>query len=91
MRPIHYEIESDLIKQLIKDRCDFFLGGRGIGIRFYPKVSGFWELEIERAQVVIHADELKLNGDLLEVFEEGGENLIARINLAHYLKVTVVW
>ena len=34
---------------------------------------------------------LNVNGDLLEVFDEGGENLIARIDLKHYLKVTVVW
>ena len=90
MRPIHYEVESGLIKKLIKDRHDFFLGGRGIGIRFYSKGS-FWELEIERARVTIHADTLDVNGDLLEVFDEGGENLIARIDLKHYLKITVIW
>lgn len=91
MRPIHYEVESGLINHLINERCDFFLGGCGVGIRFSVKGSGFWELEIERAATIIHADDLKLNGDLLEVFDEGGENLIARIDLAHYLKVTVVW
>ena len=32
MTPMHYEVESGLIKKLIKDRRDFFLGGRGIGV-----------------------------------------------------------
>ena len=91
MRPIHYEVESGLIKHIIAERCDFFLGGREIGIRFYPMSSGVWELEIERARVTIHADKLDVNGDLLEVFDECGANLIARIDLKHYLKVTVVW
>ena len=91
MRPIHYEMDTSLVSRLIFDKYDFFLGGRGVGIRFYPKSSGFWELEIERARVTIHADTLDVNGDLLEVFDECGENLIARIDLKHYLKITVIW
>lgn len=91
MRPIHYEMDTSLVSRLIFDKQDFFLGGRGVGIRFYPMSSGSWELEIERARVTIHADTLDVNGDLLEVFDEGGENLIARIDLKHYLKITVIW
>ena len=91
MRPIHYEIDSGPIKKLIADRCDFFLGGRGVGIRFYPLRTGYWELEIERARTMIHADKLVLNGDFLEVFRDDSDDLIARIDLKHYLKVTVVW
>ena len=91
MRPIHYEVESGLMKKLISDRCDFFLGGRGIGIRFYPLRSGYWELDIERARVTIHADKLVLYGDFLEVYRDDSDDLIARIDLKHYLKVTVVW
>ncbi len=91
MRPIHYEMDPSLISRLIFDKHDFFLGGRGVGIRFYPKSSGVWELEIERARVTIHADTLDVNDGLLEVFNECGENLIARIDLKHYLKITVIW
>ena len=91
MRAMHYEMETGLLKNIIEERRDFFIGGRGVGIRFYFKGSGFWELEIERARVIIYADDLKVVGNLLEVFDEGGENLIARIDLAHYLKVSVIW
>lgn len=91
MRAMRYEMESGLLKNIIDERRDFFIGGRGVGIRFYFKGSGFWELEIERAATIIHADDLKVVDGLLEVFDEGGNNLIARIDLAHYLKVAVIW
>ncbi len=94
MKPFHYEIDSGLVKELIKKRQNFFLGGRGVGIRFYPRSRGgydqYWELEIERARTSIYADELRLNGEFLEALD-GADNPIAKIDLKHYLKITVVW
>lgn len=91
MRPIHYEMDTSLIKRLIYDGQDFFLGGRGVGIRFYRRSYEHWELEIERAMTNIYADKLDVNGDFLEVFYGDDMYPSAKIDLNHYLKITVVW
>lgn len=91
MRPIHYEMDTSLVKRLILDGQDFFLGGRGVGIRVYRKSYDHWELEIERARTTIYAAKLDVNGDVLEVFNEEDVYPAARIDLKHYLKITVVW
>ncbi len=90
MRPYHYEIESALIKKLIEDRHDFFLGGRGIGATFTTTAVG-WKVEMERARLVLYADEIKVKDGKLVLSVEGGYSEFGELDLAHYLKVTVVW
>lgn len=90
MRPYHYEIESGLIKKLIKDRQDFFLGGRGIGATFTTTAVG-WKVEMERARLVLYADEIEVKDGKLVLSVEGGYSEFGELDLAHYLKVTVIW
>lgn len=90
MTPMHYEVESGLIKKLIKDRRDFFLGGRGIGIKITRGEYG-WGVYLERAGLALSADELEVKDGKLILSVEGGYSIYGELELAHYLKVTVVW
>ena len=90
MTPMHFEVESGLIKKLIKDRRDFFLGGRGIGIKITRGEYG-WDVYLERARLTLSADELEVKDGKLILSVEGGYSIYGELELAHYLKVTVVW
>lgn len=90
MNPMHYEVESGLIKKLIADRHDFFLGGRGIGAKITRGKYG-WDIYLERARLTLFADELKVEDGKLILSVEGGYSIYGELELAHYLKVTVVW
>lgn len=90
MRPFHYEVESALIKKLIEDQHDFFLGGRGIGATFTTTAVG-WKVEMERARLVLYADEIEVKDGKLVLSVEGGYSEFGELDLAHYLKVTVIW
>ena len=90
MTPMQFEVESGLIKKLIKDRRDFFLGGRGIGIKITRREYG-WDVYLERARLALSADELEVKDGKLILSVEGGYSIYGELELAHYLKVTVVW
>ena len=89
MRPYHYEVESALIKKLIEDRQDFFLGGRGIGATFTTTAVG-WKVEIDRAKMILYPAKVALENDELNLYTEDN-TLIGVIKLKEYLKVTVIW
>ena len=90
MRPNQYAIETGLIKKLIEDRHDFLIGGRGIGATFTTNAVG-WKVEMERARLVLYADEIEVKNGKLVLSVEGGYSEYGELDLAHYLKVTVVW
>ena len=89
MSPNQYEVESGLLKKLLEDRHDFFLGGRGIGASFTTTAVG-WKVEIERARLVLYADEIEVRDGKIILSVEGGHSEYGELTLAHYLKVTVV-
>lgn len=89
MNPNQYQIEPPIIKKLIKDRRDFFLGGRGIGARITAEEYG-WTVYFERAMLTLSADELEVKDGKLILSVEGGYSIYGELELAHYLKVTVV-
>ena len=91
MRPIHYEVESGLIKKLIENRHDFFLGGRGIGCKITPGKKDKWTIYFDRARLTFYCDMLKLENGKLIFTVDGGISGHGEVDLAHYLKVTVVW
>ena len=90
MRPIHYEMDTSLVKRLILDGQDFFLGGRGIGVKITRREYG-WDVYLERARLALSADELEVKDGKLILSVEGGYSIYGEFELAHYLKVTVVW
>ena len=90
MTPMQFEVESGLIRKLIKDRRDFFLGGRGIGATFTTTAVG-WKVDMERARLVLYADEIEVRDGKIILSVEGGHSEYGELTLAHYLKVTVVW
>ena len=91
MTPNQYKVETGLIKKLIEDRHDFFLGGCGIGCTIRPTEYGGWMLYFERARLTLAADELEVKDGKLILSVEGGYSQYGELELAHYLKVTVVW
>ena len=90
MRPNEYEVETGLLKKLIKDRHNFFLGGRGIGATFTTTAVGR-KVDMERARLVLYADEIEVRDGKIILSVEGGYSEYGELELAHYLKVTVVW
>ena len=91
MRLNEYEISDGFIRRLIDQRKRFFLGGRGIGCKIIPTEYGGWDLYFERARLALSSDTLEVKDGKLILAVEAGYSQYGELDLAHYLKVTVVW
>ena len=90
MKDNEYEICDDFIRRLIDQRKNFFLGGRGIGVKITRDVDDCgWDIYLERARLTLYADELEVKDGKLILSVEGGYSIYGDLELAHYLKVTV--
>ena len=87
MKDNEYEICDDFIRRLIDQRKNFFLGGRGIGVKITKGDYG-WDIYLERARLTLYADELEVKDGKLILSVEGGYSIYGDLELAHYLKVT---
>lgn len=91
MRPNEYGISNSLVVRLIDQRKEFFLGGRGIGCKITPGKKDKWTIYFDRARLTFYCDMLKLENGKLIFTVDGGISGHGEVDLAHYLKVTVVW
>ena len=91
MRPNEYGISNSLVVRLIDQRKEFFLGGRGIGCKITPGKKDKWTIYFDRARLTFYCDMLKLEDGKLIFTVDGGISGHGEIDLAHYLKVTVLW
>ena len=92
MGPNQYEVTTSLVRRLIDERKEFFLGGRGIGCKITPdKYHNTWVIYFDRARLTFYADAIKVEGGKILFTVDGGLSGHGEVELAHYLKVTVVW
>lgn len=91
MRPNEYGISNSLVARLIDQRKEFFLGGRGIGCKVTPDNSnGLWIIYFDRARLTFYCDKIKVENGNLIFTVDGGISGHGVVDLAHYLKVTVI-
>ena len=89
-KPNEYGICDGFIRRLIDQRKEFFLGGRGIGVKITPGEYGTWDIYLERARLALSSDKLEVKDGMLIFSVEGGYSEYGQLELAHYLKVTAV-